>query len=129
MADRKSRQRLFQHGKRFGLEEARHLLEALEQNTLFYHSGEKVKTFLEQFNRLYGVEYSVATSSGTAAIHVALLACGVSVGDEVITSPITDMGTLVGILYQNAVPVFADLDPYTYTMDPESVRKRITTPH
>ncbi len=43
-----------------------------------------------------------------------------------ITSPITDMGTLVGILYQNAVPVFADLDPYTYTMDPKSVRERIT---
>lgn len=116
----------FSTGKRFGLEEAKHLLEALEQNTLFYHSGEKVKTFLEEFNRLYGVQYSVATSSGTAAIHVALLACGVSVGDEVITSPITDMGTIVGILYQNAVPVFADLDPHTYTMDPKSVRERIT---
>src|SRR5690606_8126977 len=95
-------------------------------NTLFYHSGTKVKTFLKHFNEMYGVKYSVATSSGTAAIHVALGAAGITVGDEVITSPITDQGTLVGILYQNAIPVFADLDPHTYNMDPASIEARIT---
>lgn len=116
----------FSTGKRFGLEEAEQLLQALEQNTLFYHMGEKVKTFLSDFNEMYDVKYSVATSSGTAAIHVGLLAAGVSVGDEVITSPVTDMGSLVGILYQNAIPVFADLDPHTYNMDPTSIRERIT---
>lgn len=113
-------------GKRFGFEEAEQLMQALNQNTLFYHSGNKVKTFLSDFNEMYGVKHSVAASSGTAAIHVALLAAGVSVGDEVITSPITDMGTLVGILYENAIPIFADLDPHTYNMDPESIRSRIT---
>lgn len=116
----------FGTGRRFGLDEARELLEALEQNTLFYHFGNKVKTFLGKFNELYGVKYSVATSSGTASIHVALGAAGSTVGDEVITSPITDQGTLVGILYQNAVPVFADLDPHTYNMDPASIESRIT---
>lgn len=116
----------FGTGKRFGTEEAKELLEALEQNTLFYHSGTKVKTFLKHFNDLYGVRYSVAASSGTAAIHVALGAAGVTVGDEVITSPITDQGTLIGILYQNAIPVFADLDPRTYNLDPASVEERIT---
>jgi perosamine synthetase len=116
----------FGTGKRFGAEEAKELLEALEQNTLFYHSGTKVKTFLRRFNELYGVRYSVAVSSGTAAIHVALGAAGVTVGDEVITSPITDQGTLIGILYQNAIPVFADLDPRTYNLDPASVEERIT---
>jgi perosamine synthetase len=116
----------FGSGKRFGLEEAKELLEALEQNTLFYHSGNKVKTFLENFNEIYGLEYSVAASSGTAAIHVALGAAGISVGDEVITSPITDQGTLIGILYQNAIPIFADLDPLTYNMDPSSIEKCIT---
>jgi len=116
----------FGTGKRFGLDEAKELLEALEQNTLFYHLGNKVKTFLARFNELYGVKYSVATSSGTASIHVALGAAGVSVGDEVITSPITDQGTLIGILYQNAIPVFADLDPHTYNMDPKSIESRIT---
>jgi len=113
-------------GRRFGLEEARELLEALDQNTLFYVHGNKVKTFVRDFADLYGVNYAVATSSGTGAIHVALGAAGVSVGDEVITSPITDMGTLIGILYQNAVPVFADLEPYSYNMSPEAVAACVT---
>ncbi|GIP39804.1 aminotransferase DegT [Paenibacillus sp. J31TS4] len=116
----------FGTGKRFGLEEAKELLEALEQNTLFYHFGGKVKQFLKEFNELYRVDYSVATSSGTASIHVALGAAGVTAGDEVITSPITDQGTLIGILYQNAIPVFADLDPHTYNLDPASIEARIT---
>ncbi|WP_309120771.1 DegT/DnrJ/EryC1/StrS family aminotransferase [Paenibacillus sp.] len=122
----KTKSTAFSAGKRFGVEEARELLEALEQETLFYHFGGKVKKFLEDFNEIYGVKYSVATSSGTAAIHVALGAAGVTVGDEVITSPITDQGTLVGILYQNAIPVFADLDPHTYNMDPASIEACIT---
>jgi len=117
----------FGEGNRFGQEEARELLEALEQNTLFYHLGTKVKGFLAAFNEMYGVKYSVATSSGTAAIHVALGAAGVTVGDEVITSPITDQGTVIGILYQNAIPVFADLNPHTYGMDPASIESRITS--
>ncbi|WP_309252395.1 DegT/DnrJ/EryC1/StrS family aminotransferase [Paenibacillus spongiae] len=117
----------FGTGRRFGDEELLELKEALEQNTLFYHYGQKVKTFLTRFNELYGVPYSVAASSGTAAIHIALGAAGVSVGDEVITSPITDQGTVVGILYQNAIPVFADLDPHTYNMDPVSIESRITS--
>lgn len=116
----------FRTGKRFGSEEAKELLEALDQNTLFYHSGQKVKTFLRDFNEMFGVNYSVAASSGTAAIHVALGAAGVTAGDEVITSPITDQGTLIGIIYQNAIPVFADLDPHTYNMDPISIEKCIT---
>jgi dTDP-4-amino-4,6-dideoxygalactose transaminase len=116
----------FGTGKRFGLEEAKELLEALEQNTLFYHAGKKVKRFLNDFNDIYGVKYSVATSSGTASVHVALGAAGVTVGDEVITSPITDQGSVIGILYQNAIPVFADVDPHTYNMDPNSIESRIT---
>ncbi|MNI06073.1 UDP-4-amino-4-deoxy-L-arabinose--oxoglutarate aminotransferase [compost metagenome] len=116
----------FTTGKRFGLEEAKELLEALEQNTLFYHFGAKVKQFLSDFNEIYGVKHSVATSSGTAALHVALGAAGVTVGDEVITSPITDQGTLIGILYQNAIPVFADLDPHTYNLTASSIEARIT---
>lgn len=116
----------FGTGKRFGFEEAKELMEALEQNTLFYHSGNKVKQFLEDFGEMYGVKHTVAASSGTAAIHVALGAAGVTVGDEVITSPITDQGTVIGILYQNAIPVFADLEPNTYNMDPKSIEAAIT---
>ncbi|KZZ86052.1 DegT/DnrJ/EryC1/StrS family aminotransferase [Bacillus sp. SJS] len=116
----------FGTGKRFGLEEAKELLEALEQDTLFYHFGTKVKTFLQHFNALYGIQHSVAASSGTAAIHVALGAAGITAGDEVITSPITDQGTVVGILYQNAIPVFADLEPYSFNLDPASIERMIT---
>ncbi|MFD0959713.1 DegT/DnrJ/EryC1/StrS family aminotransferase [Paenibacillus chungangensis] len=122
----KTKKNPFGTGKRFGAEEAQQLLEALEQNTLFYHFGSKVKQFLSDFNTMYSVPYSVATSSGTAALHVALGAAGVSVGDEVITSPITDQGTVIGILYQNAVPVFADLEPYSFNLDPKSIEACIT---
>ncbi len=116
----------FGTGKRFGEEELQYLKEALDQNTLFYWYGEQVKKLTDQFARMYGMKHCVATSSGTAAIHVALGTCGVTAGDEVITSPITDMGTVIGILYQNAIPVFADLDPHSYNLDPVSVEQKIT---
>ena len=117
----------FTTGKRFGQEELTELKEALEQNSLFYWYGNKVKTLTERFREMYQMPYCVAASSGTAAIHVALGACGVTVGDEVITSPITDMGSIIGILFQNAVPVFADVDPNSYNMDPKSIEERITS--
>jgi len=116
----------FGSGNRFGDEELGQLKEALEQGTLFYWHGNKVKEFNRKFAGMYGSKYCVATSSGTAAIHVALGTVGVTAGDEVITSPVTDMGTVIGILYQNAIPVFADLDPYTYNLDPKSIEEKIS---
>ena len=122
----KTKVRPFGTGVRFGEAELNNLREALEQNTLFYWFGNQVKQLTERFAQMYDVPYCVATSSGTAAIHVALGVCGVTAGDEVITAPITDMGSVIGILYQNAVPVFADLDPNSYTLDPKSVESKIT---
>jgi dTDP-4-amino-4,6-dideoxygalactose transaminase len=116
----------FGTGKRFGKPELRQLREAIEQNTLFYWYGDKVKAFTRKFADLYGMKHCVAASSGTAAIHAALGACGITEGDEVITTPITDMGTVIGVLYQNAIPVFADMNPHTYSMDPVSFESRIT---
>ena len=116
----------FGTGSRFGDTELKYLKEALNQNTLFYWFGDKVKQLTAKFADMYGMKHCVATSSGTAAIHVALGACGITAGDEVITSPITDMGTVIGILFQNAVPVFADLDPHSYCLDPKSVEAKIT---
>jgi perosamine synthetase len=113
-------------GQRFVGKELQYLQEALAQNTLFYWYGEKVKAFTARFAEMYGMKHCVATSSGTAALHVALGALGVTAGDEVITSPITDMGSVIGILYQNAIPVFADLDPRTYNMDPAAIASKIT---
>ena len=75
---------------------------------------------------MYNMKHCIACSSGTAAVHMAIGALQLAPGTEVITSAITDMGTLTGILYQNLIPVFADIDPFTFNMDPESVEKRIT---
>lgn len=113
-------------GKRFGKGELKNLKEALDQNTLFYLYGNKVKTFTKKFADMYLVKHCVAASSGMAGIHLALGAVGVTEGDEVITSPITDMGSIVSILYQKAIPVFADLDPNTYNLDPRSIEEKIT---
>lgn len=111
---------------RYGAEERRELEEALLQGTLFYAQGEKVRHLEEAFAQACGVRYAVACSSGTTAIHAALIAAEISPGDEIITGPITDMGTIIPILYQGAVPVFADLHPNAYTLAPEAVEAQIT---
>lgn len=111
---------------RYGAEELEQLREALGQGTLFYAQGGKVRALEERFAHWLGAEHAVAASSGTAAIHAALIAVGLSPGDEVIVSPITDMGSIIPILMQGGVPVFADVHPRTYNMDPASVAAHIT---
>lgn len=111
---------------RYGEEELQELREALEQGSLFYSQGKKVFQLEQEFARQIGAAHAVACSSGTAAIHAALIALGISPGDEVITSPITDMGTIVPILFQGAVPVFADLTPSAGVLDIEAVADRMT---
>jgi len=116
----------FGTGKRFGEEELAQLKEALDQQTLFYWHGKKVKAFCEKLAKIYGVGHCVAVTSGTASIHTALGALGITEGDEVIVPPVTDIGTVIGVLYQNAIPVFADLDPHTYNPDAKSIEAKIT---
>ncbi len=123
----KAKKTPFCEGNRFGKEELIQLEEALNQNTLFYWSGNKVKEYARKFADIYGVKYCLCTSSGSGAIHTALGALGITVGDEVITSPITDIGTVIGILYQNAVPIFADVHPYTYNLDSQSIESKISS--
>lgn len=113
--------------KRWGDAEHRQLGEMLDQSSLFYWNGPQTRLLIERFQKYYPLEYVMPCSSGTAAIHIAVAAAGIGPGDEVITSPITDMGTVIGVLYQQGVPVFADLEPHRYTLDPEDVRKRITS--
>ncbi len=111
---------------KFGDEELRELKEALDQGTLFYHFGEKVKALEAEFAARHGARFAVATSSGTASIHTALIAAGVSPGGEVIVSPITDMGSVGPILWQGAVPVFADVHPTRHVMTVETVQAVLT---
>lgn len=112
--------------KRWGEPELRQLQQMLEQPSLFYWNGPQTKLLIERFKEYYPLEYVMPCSSGTAAIHIAVAAAGVGPGDEVITTPITDMGTVIGVLYQQGVPVFADLEPHTYNLNPQSVREKIT---
>lgn len=88
--------------------------------------GPKVIEFEKEFADFVGAKYGIATNSGTSALHVALLAAGVGEGDEVITTPFTFAATGNSILYTGAKPVFVDIDPDTFTLDPSQVEAAIT---
>lgn len=113
-------------GKRFDGSELRYLQQALEQNTLFYFHGQMTNLLLERFKNYTKAHFASGVSSGTAAIHVALGAGRITYGDEVILPPITDVGTIIGILAQNALPVFCDIDPDSYIMTPELTKKKLS---
>jgi perosamine synthetase len=113
-------------GRRFGKEELKQLGEALKQNTLFYIYGSKTKLLCAKMARACGAKHVVACSSGSAAVHGAVKACGVGPGDEVVTSPITDAGTILGVVYEGAIPVFADIDPTSYNITAASIEERIS---
>src|ERR1039458_938400 len=89
-------------------------------------SSGTVPTFEKEYAKLMGTGFCVATGSGTQALHTCVEALGISAGDEVITTPYTDPGTIQGILSARALPVLADLDPASYQLDPEDVERRIT---
>lgn len=112
--------------KLFGAEELKLLHQALISQSLFGVDGKMVGAFEKDFARAYGVPYAVASTSGTAAIHTALGAINLNPGDEVITAPITDLGTIIPIINQGGIPVFADINE-TYNMDPLDVEKKITS--
>ena len=84
-----------------------------------------VPTFEQSFAALIGTKYSVGTGSGTQALSTCVYALGIGPGDEVITSPYTDFGTISSILTSGALPVLVDLDPESYQLDPAEVEKRI----
>lgn len=113
-------------GRSFGREELELLREVLERGTLTSTKGPVVTRLERRFAEIMEVPYVHACSSGTAAIHAAIVAVDPEPGEEVITSPITDMGAITPILYQGAIPVFADVDPRTLNVTAESVRARIS---
>ncbi|MBV8715708.1 MAG: DegT/DnrJ/EryC1/StrS family aminotransferase [Chloroflexi bacterium] len=88
--------------------------------------GRWVREFEETFAAYCGAKFAVATSSGTTALHLALLAHRIGPGDEVITTPFTFVASSNAILYVGATPVFADIDPRTFNIDPTCVEQAIT---
>lgn len=114
-------------GRSFGFEELDLLREVLDAGILFAPKGKMVKRLEGDFSRFVGSEFAVACSSGSAAVHTALAAFDPEPGDEVITTPVTDMGALAPILYQGAIPVFADVDPSSGNLTAESVQSRLSS--
>lgn len=113
-------------GRDFGGDEIALLREVLESGTLNCTKGTQVKAFEEAFAERYGVAHARAVTSGTAAVHTAIAAIDPEPGDEIITTSITDMGAIAPILFQQAIPIFADVDPLSLNITPESVAARIS---
>ncbi len=100
------------------------VMEVLDSGMLA--QGPRTARFEERFAQACGVKHAIATTSGTTALHMALLANGVGEGDEVITTPFTFIASANSILFTGAQPVFVDIDPETFNIDPEQVAKAVT---
>ena len=92
----------------------------------FIAQGPKVAEFEEKFAEYIGTRHAIATSSGTTALHVALLCAGIGKGDEVITTPFSFAATANSVLYAGGKPVFVDIDPKTYNINPEKIEEAVT---
>ncbi|NNF88378.1 MAG: DegT/DnrJ/EryC1/StrS family aminotransferase [Acidimicrobiia bacterium] len=113
-------------GRDLGTDELALLKSVIESGTLTSTKGETVKNLELEFAQMLGSPHAVACSSGSAAVHIAVAALDLEPGDEVITTPVTDMGALAPILFQGLIPVFADTDPATLNVTAETIAARIT---
>ncbi len=102
----------------------RGLLEALEETRFIL--GPNVQAFEQEVADFLGVKHAISCASGTDALHLALRAAGLGEGDEIITAPFTFIATAEAIRYIGATPVFVDVEPGTYNIDPEQVEAAIT---
>ncbi len=102
-------------------DEKRRVLAVLDSGMLV--AGTQVRAFEAAFAAYLGVEHAVATSSGTTALQVALEALGIGPGDRVVTTPFTFVATSNAILHAGATPVFVDVDPVTFSLDPDAVER------
>ena len=89
-------------------------------------TGPKIAEFEKMVADYVGAKYAVAISNGTSALHAACFAAGIQPGDEVITTPLTFAASSNCVLYCGGTPVFADVDPKTYNIDPEDICRKIT---
>ena len=88
--------------------------------------GEFITQFEQKFAEFIGVKYALAVSNGTTALHLALVSLGIKEGDEVIVPDLTFIATANAVAYTGAKPVFADIDPETWCIDPEDIKRKIT---
>lgn len=133
---KKMREKPFPPHPIIGEEEKRAVTEVLESGKLstfiaqpgeHFLGGEKIRLFEKEFANYHGVKYNVAFNSATAALHAAVVACGVKAGEEVIVPPYTFTSTATCALMHNAIPVFADVQPDIFCLNPVATEKVITS--
>ena len=107
-------------------EEIEAATDVIRSGRLWLYNGKYTEQFEEEFARYVGTKHAISFVNATCGIETALAAAKIGPGDEVITTPFTFIATQTAIVRQNAIPVFADIDPRTYTLSPESVREHIT---
>jgi len=117
--------------KSFGEKEKRAAIRVLDRviatgRGLDRYGGVETDAYEKEFAAYFGVKYATAVSSGTAAVHSAVAALNLEPGSEIITAPITDNGTIMPMIFQQCIPVLADVDYHSLNMSPESIEKRIT---
>ncbi|MEM1097663.1 MAG: DegT/DnrJ/EryC1/StrS family aminotransferase [Planctomycetota bacterium] len=113
-------------GRSFDADELDALREVLESGTLTSTKGTHVKALEAEFAASIGVKHAFACTSGSFAFQAAVAALDLEPGDEIIGTPITDMGSIAGMLYQGVVPVFADVDPVTLNVTAETIADRLS---
>ena len=110
-------------GRTFGAEEIAAVTEVLQSGVLITTKGKYGKLLESSFAEKLGVKYAYACNSGSAAVHVAIAAINPNPGDEIVTTSITDMGALTPIMFQGAIPVFADVCPKTLNVTAQTIEK------
>ena len=110
----------------FGPEEADALTDVLRGGAWGRLQGDRTAGFERRFAQFQGAAFALATVSGTAALRIALLAAGIEAGDEVIVPPYTFAATASAVVEVNALPVFADVEPDTYNLDPQAAEAAVT---
>ena len=108
-------------GRTFGAEEIAAITDVLQTGVLITTKGKYGKMLEESFAKRLGVKYAYACNSGSAAVHVAIAAINPNPGDEIVTTSITDMGALTPIMFQGAIPVFADVCPKTLNVTAQTI--------
>ena len=129
--EKNTRKKAFTYLAPIGDEEINAAAEVLKSRRLsgFYKDflgGEKVREFESDFADYTGVRHAISVNSGTSALHIAIAALGIGPGDEVIVPPFTFTATVSAVLMNNAVPVFADIEPETFCISPAKIKKAIT---
>lgn len=104
--------------------EEKYILDVLRSGNLSL--GPKYKEFEKKFAKFIGTKYACAVSSGTAGLHLALIAANIKRGDEIITTPFSFVASANAILYVGAKPIFVDIEPVTYNIDPAKIEEKIT---